>query len=92
MALRTYGDAAAPAEERSAMKLATLIVSKEMREFTSRDVQREKQVGLRSKAETDPALMVLVQAGWLRSQTEKTGGRPRHVYHVNPAIHGEGGQ
>ena len=70
----------------------TLIVSKGMREFTSRDVQREKQAGLRSKAEIDPALMVLVQAGWLRSQAEKTGGRPRHVYHVNPTVHGEGAQ
>jgi hypothetical protein len=92
MAMRTYGDAAAPAEERAAMKLAGMIVSKRLREFTSRDVQREKQAGLRSKAEIDPALMVMVQAGWLRSQTETTGGRPRHVYHVNPAVHGEGRQ
>ncbi len=59
---------------------------------TMEEVQREKLAGLRSKAEIDPALMVLVQAGWLRSQTEKTRGRPRHVYHVNPAVHGEGGQ
>ncbi len=43
-----------------------------------------------NKAEAKEAVEVLEDLGWLRSQVEKTGGRPKTSYEVNPKI-GSGG-
>ncbi len=86
MAIRTYGDAAAPKEERAAIKLAKMIQQERFSDFTSRDIQRRKISGLRKKQEIEPALNILSQASWVRCETVKTGGHPRQVFQVNPAI------
>ncbi|MGF1552363.1 MAG: DUF3987 domain-containing protein [Paracoccaceae bacterium] len=87
MARRAYTEVAAPREERGAQALARLIVEKGWSEFTSRDVARAKRQGLRAAAEITPALDVLVQAGVVAAKPpERTGGRPRLVYLVNPKL------
>ncbi|MGM0583465.1 MAG: DUF3987 domain-containing protein [Pseudomonadota bacterium] len=91
MARRAYAEASAPAEERAAQRLARLIVEQRWDAFTMRDVTRRERQGLRRNADVEPALDVLTQGGWLRSQQPASGpkgGRPQRVFHVNPAVRG----
>jgi Protein of unknown function (DUF3987)/Bifunctional DNA primase/polymerase, N-terminal len=89
MARRAYAEAAVPNEERAARALALLVHREQLEEFSIRDVTRRERQGLRRKAEVEPALDVLVQAGLIRADQQGSGpkgGRPRLIYRVNPRI------
>ena len=53
--------------------------------FTSRDVHQKGWAGLSNKADVDSALARLQERGWLRSQTEATGGAPKENFWKHPA-------
>ena len=91
MAMRAYGDAAAPAEERAAIQLAKMTLEGCWTEFGIRDVVAKKRAGLRSSKEVNAATRVLIDAGWVRLEvgTKPQRGPSRRVYAVNPALAGE---
>ncbi len=91
MAMRSYGDAAAPAEERAAIQLAKMILEGGWVEFGIRDVVAKKRAGLRSSKEVGAATRVLVDAGWIRLETgpKPQRGPSRTIYTANPALAGE---
>jgi hypothetical protein len=91
MAIRAYGDAAAPSEERAAIQLARMILDAHWTEFSIRDVVAKKRSGLRSSKEVNAATRVLIEAGWIRMETgpKPQRGPSRTVHAVNPAIYGE---
>jgi hypothetical protein len=88
MAMRAYGDAAAPAEERAAIQLAKMILEGSWPEFGIRDVVAKKKAGLRSSKEVSAATRVLIEAGWIRlgSGAKPQRGPSRTIYAVNPAL------
>lgn len=88
MAVRTYGDAAAPPEERAARQLARIIADEKPQRINPRDVQRRKLTGLRTSKEISAAMGVLVEASWVVAEKVATKGRSRTDYLVNPAIWG----
>lgn len=57
--------------------------------FTARDVYRRQWNLLDTREDVQTALNELVEAGWLKVDTEKTGGRSREVYRVNPKVRGD---
>ena len=86
MSERVYGDAAVPLTERHAMTLARWIAHKHMARINARDVKRSAGLpGLRDMPAVEAALAVLVDANWVRTDSE-TGGRPRKDYLVNPKV------
>lgn len=87
MAKRCFGDAATAPEVRSAFNLARWVHEGDQTEFTVREVQRKKLFGLDTAEKIRGALDVLTDAGWVRYNPEESGGRPRQLYRVNPAIH-----
>jgi hypothetical protein len=54
--------------------------------FALRDIYNQGWSGLATREEALGAVGVLEDYDWLRHQVEVTGGRPRTVYHVNPAL------
>jgi hypothetical protein len=50
------------------------------------DVRREALGGSRDAEQTEALLDRMEMAGWLRRDTAKTGGRPRHRWSVNPKL------
>jgi phage/plasmid primase-like uncharacterized protein len=89
MARRAYAEAAVPPEERAAQALARLIHDEPLAEFSLRDIIRRERQWLRSKSEVEPALEVLMDAGWIRKEDRKPGpkgGRPTTIYRANPGI------
>jgi putative DNA primase/helicase len=52
--------------------------------FTERDVYRKEWRGLTDPARVHAALDVLVEHDWLGREQVQTGGRPTHVFTVNP--------
>ena len=83
-ALRAYGRESAAPEIKAARRLADLIRSERLPRFTVREIQRRNLGRLTDAKEIRAALGVLIEADWVREETESTGGRPRHVYIVNP--------
>ena len=55
-----------------------------MPRFTVRQIQRRNLSRLSDAKDIRAGLGVLMEADWVREETESTGGRPRHVYIVNP--------
>lgn len=53
--------------------------------FRERDVYKNCWQGL-DRESTRRAVTWLVEAGWLKQEWVKTGGRPTVYYHVNPAV------
>ena len=89
MARRAYADAATPKAERAARRLVGIIREQEWQRFTSRDVLRLDRAGLGSKAELDPALVLLTEGECIRPvDPPQQGGRPQRLFIVNPALHG----
>jgi hypothetical protein len=94
MAQRTYADAATPKEERAAHAIARLIETERLDGFTVRHIAKRKRAGLRTNADIEAGLDVLIQASWLKPQGVKPGprgGRPTVTYTVNPAVWGFAG-
>ncbi len=89
MAKRAYAADAMPQEEKAARRLAALIRDHQWERFTSRDLLRLSRIGLRTKAETDPALKALEDAGIIRlvqPAVVQGAGRPKRNYITNPEI------
>jgi len=86
MARRCFGDAATAPEVRASTGLARWIHDDGRTEFTAREVQRSKLFGLQTAEKVRSALDVLTDAGWVKYIPEQTGGRPRQLYRVNPAV------
>ncbi len=88
MALRVYGDAALPDEERNAVALARWIMRTKPQEVHVRNLQREVRLpGLTDASKIHAAAEALVDANWLRRvDAGGTRGRPKGIYAVNPAL------
>ena len=54
--------------------------------FTLRDVYRPAWSGLSDRTDADAAVNVLIDHDWLSEETLKTGGKPKTVYRINPAV------
>ena len=92
MARRAYANGAMPKEERAARKLARLLQEEGWRTFSTQDVLRLERAGLSTKAELDPALILLEDAAIVRSVPDAPrpqGGRPKRLFSVNPGLWGE---
>ena len=91
MALRVFGDAALPDEQRKAMALAKHIVVNRLSSFNAKRLRIGTGCpsGLREPKAMDDALAVLVDLDWLRPDGARAGptaGRAPKDYTVNPAI------
>jgi hypothetical protein len=84
MARYAYAAAAVPIEERTAQRLARLIVEERITEISAREIQRRKLSALGTVQEIRAALEVLVTANIVLGRNIETGGRPTVVYDVNP--------
>ena len=85
-ARRVYGLLKAK-EESAAAVVAEKIVQGRLKErFTARQVMQKHWRMLNRKELVEPALTVLVEAGWLQKSITQTGGHPRIEYTVNPKI------
>ena len=91
MARRAYADASIPKAERAARRLVAILREQRWRNFASREVLRMERAGLSTKAELDPALILLEDAHIIRSFPEPAkaqSGRPPRQFSVNPALWG----
>jgi hypothetical protein len=89
MARRVFGEAAIPEEERRAMELARWISEIKPERFNARETRRQIGGSLRDSKPMSQACEVLVQAGWIRPVTARSGtggGRTPSDYEVNPAL------
>jgi len=90
-ALRVFGDAALPEEERNAAALARYILKTKAQRINARDIRRTSGIAtLKVAADVEAATEALVDAGWLRGAGERAGdtpGKPRKDFIVNPAVH-----
>ena len=78
-----------PKEEKAARRLAAIIREQHWEKFTSRDLLRFAKIGLRTKAEVDPALKALEEADIIHQVTPaivQGTGRPKRIYITNPSI------
>lgn len=53
--------------------------------FSQRDITQKDWSGLRDARAVQEALTTLQEHGWLRLSTTPTSGRPKDIYHINPA-------
>jgi hypothetical protein len=90
-ALRVFGDAALPEEERNAAALARHILKTKAERINGRDVRRNSGIAtLKVAADVEAATDALIEAGWLRSMPAREGdtpGKPRKDFLVNPAVY-----
>jgi len=90
-ALRVFGDAALPEEERNAAALARHILKTKAERINARDIQRNSGIAtLKVAADVEAATELLIEAGWLRSAPGREGdtpGKARKDFLVNPAVH-----
>lgn len=85
-ARRLYGAVSQPATD-SARRIAEKIQAGKLDDgFTVRDVYRHQWAGLRELSDVRPGMDLLVDLGWLRGCRIDTGGAPKSVYFINPAI------
>ena len=91
MARRAYADASIPQPERAARRLVSIIREKGLERFTSREILQLERDGLRTKAELDPALVLLEEANIIRRlgvQPGPKGGAPTRAFAANPGLWG----
>lgn len=89
MARRVIGETATPGETRGARRLARLIVEDRLPTVNIREIQKRERTHLRTSAEIEAALDVLVQGRWLTLESGKPGpkgGRPYHQWRVDPRV------
>jgi putative DNA primase/helicase len=85
-ARRIYAPVVQPANQ-AAHALASKLRDGSLPEkFTAREVHQKKWSGLTNREAVQDALDTLEDLGWLVSQEEQTGGRPRTRYLINPRI------
>ena len=53
--------------------------------FSQRDITQKGWTGLRDTDQVEQALAKLEEFSWLKKSTVHTGGRPKEIYHINPA-------
>lgn len=53
--------------------------------FCQRDINQKDWSGLRDARAVQEALTTLQEHGWLRVSKTPTSGRPKEIYHINPA-------
>ena len=90
---RAIGDAARPPAERHAAILARALLARGLPpRINAREIRRDWRLpGLRTPAQVDAAIHVLIEAGWLSpAETDGVAGRPSKTYRVNPRIAEEG--
>ena len=88
MAVRAFGEAALPPEERGATQIAKRIVKDRLMQVNASEIRRKWRIpGLRSALSVEAALGVLVDARWIgRPPGQMTVGRPKSDYAVNPLL------
>ncbi len=90
-ALRVFGDAALPEEERNAAALARYIRKTKAQQINARDIRRSSGIAtLKVAADVEAATEALTEAGWLRPAPSREGdtpGRSSKNFIVNPAVH-----
>jgi hypothetical protein len=86
MARRAYAEAAKPTSERGAAALLRVLRAERLPEISKSEIRGRKLDGLREAKDIDAALAVLVEANALSERVVPTGGRPKTIYDVNPAI------
>ena len=87
MAMRVFGDASLPANERNAATLARWIIREKRRTINLRDVRRARLPGLDAVDKLQEAVNQLVDADWLTDIGDRQGanpGRRAKDYAVNP--------
>ena len=52
--------------------------------FSARDIYRQDWSNLSDREQVQAGLELLADLDWLIPETQRTGGRPRTLYHVNP--------
>ena len=89
MAVRTFGEAALPAEERNAATIGRRIIAKRLGRINAAEIRRKwKLPGLRKYDQVKAALQVLEEADWISPDGVSKGGRPPSDYAVNPLLVG----
>lgn len=88
-AFRAYGAASVPAEVRAARKVAQTILTENLTQISTREIQRREMSGLQTAKEITPAFAVLLSAGWIALVTSTGPGRPGKTYDVNPKVRAE---
>ena len=90
-AVRVFGDASLPEEERNAAALARFILKTKAQRINARDIRRSSGIAtLKVAGDVDAATEALAEAGWLRDAKQRQGdtpGRQSKDYLVNPAVH-----
>ncbi len=67
--------------------LAKRLINKELSSgFTNRDIYRRQWSGLSSKEEVQEAIETLEELDWIKSNKEKTTGRSKISYTINPKL------
>ncbi len=89
MAVRAFGEAALPSEERNAATIGRRILGEGLKHINASEIRRKWRLhGLRKHDEVKAALSVLEEAHWIRASGVSTGGRPSSAYAVNPLLVG----
>lgn len=83
---RAYGAASLPPEIRAANRIGEIILTEDLQQISTRDIQRRGLAGLRSAREIGPAFAVLQDAGWIDQINQPGRGRPSKNYAVNPYL------
>jgi hypothetical protein len=90
MAMRVYSNAATPADESDATKIARWLRKNRRERINTRELRRTAGIpGLREAKPTNAAAEMLEELAWLRRIDAPTGGRNSHDYWVNPLIYVE---
>lgn len=86
---RAYGAVSMPAEVAGARSLAKMILSDNLTEFKTREIQRMRIKGIQTIREINQAIAVLADAGWVSQRpTSSEVGRPQRIFDVNPKLEG----
>jgi hypothetical protein len=85
-ARRIYSVVISRTETAAALLLKRIQASKLADAFTLRDVCRNGWAGLTDAEDVTDALELLEDYGWVRGVEVRTGGRPKIVYEINPAV------
>jgi len=86
-AQRAYGTASLPGEVENAIRIAKRVLDKNLREISSRDIQRNRIIGSINAAELEKVMAVLIDLHWVRRKPFNGFGRPSKTFLVNPRVH-----
>lgn len=92
MALRVYGDAGMPQDERLAVALVKELVRRKVRTFNSRELYRGegwRLPGISGAAEANAACAVLEECDCIRKPPREGPGRPKGDWIVSPHLWGD---